>query len=253
VASSESSVVISASTQVTVGNTIQGSPVTPSSQDNDIDEDTETGDVDEGTDVDSGITLEEGTDDEDITEESDQGEETTETDYSSHWANDYIEKIIAAGIAQGISSTQFEPDRDLTRAEMTKMVLNAFDYDVGPVESSTFSDVDVDEWYAPYVEKAYTAGIVIGYSDGTFKPNNLVNRAEAMKIIVNTYAIVNDLTLTANSLPFTDVVQDAWYTKYISYGYYKGIIGGYSDGTFKPENPVTRAEFSKMTVLLLGL
>ncbi|MFA6528435.1 MAG: S-layer homology domain-containing protein [Candidatus Gracilibacteria bacterium] len=257
VASSEKSVVISSSTQVNSENTIQGSSSTPSHDD--TDEDTETGDIDESTDDDSGITLDEGTEE----EESDEGEENVgtdentsaeETDYSSHWAKNYIEKILEAGIAQGVSSTQFEPDRELTRAEMTKMVLNAFDYDIeGPIESSTFSDIDIDEWYAPYVEKAYTAGIITGYSDGTFKPNSLVNRAEAMKIIVNTYAIVNDLTLTANSLPFTDVIQDAWYTKYISYGYYKGIVGGYNDGTFKPENAVTRAEFSKMTVLLLDL
>ena len=261
-ASSERSVTITAATPTVATTTqpSQGSNALPTNLRNDEDliageeESTETDDggITIGGDTDSGeITSTDGTG---TSEESTSEGSTSEIDYENHWAKTYIEKVIEAGIAQGISETSFEPDRSLTRAEMTKMVLNGFDYSPNTsITESSFEDIEWDAWYAPYVESAYELGIINGYTDGTFKPDSLVNRAEAVKIIVNTYAITNDLTLTASSLPFTDTVEDAWYAPYISYAYHKGVVNGFKDGTFKPEDPVTRAEFCKIIVTLLGL
>ena len=87
--------------------------------------------------------------------------------------------------------------------------------------------------------KNYTAiiylqenGIIQGYPDGTFKPENSVNRAEFLKIIIEGSQIFTDAT---ENTPFPDVDHSAWYGPYLKKAYAEGWIDGYPDGTFKPE------------------
>ena len=187
--------------------------------------------------------------------DEDEDEEEITTDYEDHWAKSYIETIIEAGIASGLDEYTFMPDNALTRAEMTKMIVLAFEYNIQEdLISTVFPDVDPEEWYAPYVEAAYVNGLVSGYPDGTFQPGNNINRAEAMKIIVEAYLTDEEVdAIVTATLPFPDVEPDAWYTPYITYGYLEHIVSGYEDGTYGPANNVTRAEFSKIISNLLQL
>lgn len=119
-----------------------------------------------------------------------------------------------------------------------------------PLEAAAAATyTDVPEMRADYIaiEALTDAGIFQGYDDGTFKPDNGVNRAEALKIIFKSAGINPSGGLYATG--FSDVPIDAWYAGYVMEGVLKGIISGNPDGTFAGERGVNTAEFLKMTLL----
>lgn len=96
----------------------------------------------------------------------------------------------------------------------------------------------------PAVEhKAY----IVGYEDGTFQPDGDMTRAEAAAIFARMVSEEKGEKISGNH-SFTDVSENAWYADYIGYLAKYDIIKGYEDGTFRPDAPVTRAEFTAMTV-----
>lgn len=90
-------------------------------------------------------------------------------------------------------------------------------------------------------------GIFKGYSDGTFKPEKILNKAEALKIIIEGASIKTDDNNTATN--FKDVASSDWFAKYVAKGKELGIVNGNPDGTFLPGKTVTRAEFLKMVLI----
>lgn len=108
-----------------------------------------------------------------------------------------------------------------------------------------FSDVASTDAHAVAIESLVSQGILEGYSDGTFKPDQEVNRAEALKIILMGVGAEVDESSGA-ALVFSDVSEEDWFFSYVSTGVALGIIQGYEDGTFKPEQTVNRAEAVKM-------
>ncbi len=86
----------------------------------------------------------------------------------------------------GYPDGNFKPQESINRAELLKIVFKGRS-DVAPVTRRCFSDVSPREWYAPYVCAAKNRGIVDGYRNGTFKPGEAVNFAEAIKIVLNAY------------------------------------------------------------------
>ncbi|PIZ70701.1 hypothetical protein COY07_06250 [Candidatus Peregrinibacteria bacterium CG_4_10_14_0_2_um_filter_43_11] len=173
------------------------------------------------------------------------------TDTKSHWAYNYIETLRAAGIVHGKKTGIFAPNDQLTRAELTKIALNAFSIPVGTVTVNPFKDVNSTAWYAPYVAKAKELNIIEGYANGEFKPNQSINRAEALKILLMASGL--DLSGAASSKDFSDVNTGAWYAKYVSFAKTKGVVSGYGNGLFGPGNPVLRGEMAKMAVKTMGL
>ena len=96
----------------------------------------------------------------------------------------------------------------------------------------------------PAVEhKAY----IVGYEDGTFQPDGDMTRAEAAAIFARMISEEKGEKINGNH-SFTDVSKNAWYADYIGYLAKYDIIKGYEDRTFRPDAPVTRAEFTAMTV-----
>lgn len=96
----------------------------------------------------------------------------------------------------------------------------------------------------------YRRGVIGGYPDGEFKGGRTVNRAEAAKfLLLAKYATVDELKNTGR---FTDVVEGQWYVKFIVRAANLGIIEGYADGNFRPQNTVNTAEFLKMLTLTFG-
>jgi len=108
----------------------------------------------------------------------------------------------------------------------------------------SFSDVTSSHKNYVSIEWMSDEGTVEGYEDGTFKPDNAVNRAELMKMVVLMSVDEVDLTDSyANCFP--DVTTD-WYAKYVCYALEQEWVGGYPDGTFKPGNNVNRVEAMKI-------
>jgi len=93
-------------------------------------------------------------------------------------------------------------------------------------------------------------GVLLGYEDGTFKPNNGINRAELMKILVAGQGIYPDEYQYMEC--FSDV-KDEWFAPYVCYAKEMGWVSGNPDGTFAPAKNVNRAEGSKMVLNSLGI
>ena len=114
-----------------------------------------------------------------------------------------------------------------------------------------FSDVDGSTLEGQAIIDLYQRGIIEGYPDGSFRPNEMVNRAQALKILfLARYGAVEELQ---NSGVFSDVLNDQWYTRFVMRGVQDGIISGYPDRSFRPERVVNTVEILKMTVLIFGL
>jgi len=179
-----------------------------------------------------------------------EAEASTFSDVESHWAKTYINRLQAMNIVQGKTESNFEPDSSATRAELIKMALLAFDYEIDTeVEESDFTDVDLNAWYAPYVVKAKKIGLVEGYVDGTFRPDQAVKRAETLKIIL----AASELEIEGGKMDFEDTITGAWYENYVAFAQLKGVVSGYKNKTFGPEKEVTRAEIAKMLIKVMAL
>src|SRR5699024_9765866 len=89
-----------------------------------------------------------------------------------------------------------------------------------------------------------------GYSDNTFKPNGKITRAEAATMIAR--LVSGNENLVANSTKFSDA-NNMWYSGAVDFVSNKGIINGYPQNIFKPNNNITRAEFVQMISNYLGL
>lgn len=108
-----------------------------------------------------------------------------------------------------------------------------------------FKDVDSGNKNIKAISYLQENGVVSGYPDGTFKPNNTVNRAELIKILVGGKGITPALDANKNCFPD---VREEWFAPYVCYAKVQNWISGYPDGTFKPNQEVNKAEAIKMLI-----
>ena len=147
----------------------------------------------------------------------------------------------------GYTDGTFGPERNMTRAEVTTMFARLLteQIEADKTYSNPFSDVPKGCWAANYIGHMQQFGIINGYSDGSFRPDAPVTRAEFAAIASRFEK------LTEGSKSFTDVPDTYWAARYIDFAATRGWVTGYSDGTFKPEDPITRAEVAAATCRLL--
>lgn len=147
----------------------------------------------------------------------------------------------------GYTGGTFGPERNMTRAEVTTMFARLLteQIEADKTYSNTFSDVPKGYWAANYIGYMQQFGIITGYSDGSFRPDAPVTRAEFAAIASRFEK------LTEGSKSFSDVPDTYWAARYINFAATRGWVTGYSDGTFKPENTITRAEVAAVTCRLL--
>lgn len=176
------------------------------------------------------------------------------SDTKGHWASAYIKRLNDAGIVSGYGNGKYGPQDKVTRAQITKIALEAFGIGKAEsIENIVFKDVkNTSDWFAPYLEAAYLRNIVSGYKDGSFKPNRSVSRAEALKILFEA-AGLDVPSVSEGGLSFPDVGTSQWYAKYVSYASAKGVVGGYSNGRFGPNDGLTRGQVAKIVSLLMDL
>jgi plastocyanin len=107
-----------------------------------------------------------------------------------------------------------------------------------------FSDVHSDNPNYTAINDLKTREIISGYPDGTFQPDKVVNRVEALKIILGAAQV--DVSTSTRTAPFKDISQTEWYAPYLNKAYDLGVVQGYLDGTFKPTQTVNLAENLKI-------
>jgi alpha-tubulin suppressor-like RCC1 family protein len=153
----------------------------------------------------------------------------------------HINALVGLGIINGYSDNTFRPNNTLTRAQAAIMIVRAAGISTEGV-SSNFTDVPSSHAAHKFISAAYQAGIINGYSDGTFKPNANVTRAQIAIMVQRAFNVQSSGTI----ITFTDVPEGYAPKKFIEILASQKIVNGYSDGTFKPLNNVTRAQFSTM-------
>ena len=145
-----------------------------------------------------------------------------------------------------------KPNNQITRAEVATIFYRLLEDEVRDEYDTTtndFSDVTADSWYNQTVSTLARMGIVKGYEDGSFRPNAPITRAEFGAIATRFFA---ETGATYEPGTFTDVTGDEWFANAIQDAVNLGLIGGYEDGTVRPNNNITRAEACAIVNRTLG-
>lgn len=108
-----------------------------------------------------------------------------------------------------------------------------------------FSDVTSTHYNATAINWLAANGVVQGYSDGTFRPDSQINRAEFLKMLYETIGMVG---YDSTELRFIDVPSSEWYVKYVKEAFATGVVDGYPDGTFRPANYINFVEAVKIVM-----
>ncbi len=121
--------------------------------------------------------------------------------------------------------------------------------DFGRIKSESlrpeiFTDVPGNHIYAKAIKFLKDLHVIEGYKNGAFKPDNTLNRAESVKLILE----ANSIKLESAPNIFTDIKPSDWFAKYVNTAFKKEIIKGYKDQTFKAQNTISRAEFLKIAI-----
>ncbi|SET68337.1 X2-like carbohydrate binding domain-containing protein [Paenibacillus sp. NFR01] len=152
----------------------------------------------------------------------------------------------ASPYLKGYADGQFKPDRNITRAEIASILANAFAGKEGGNETS-FGDVSSGSWAAEAIAKVTKLGLMQGYPDGSFQPDRPLTRAELASLIVSLLP-----EASGQGQGFTDITG-SWAKAAILKAQAAGILKGYPDGTFRPDQPLTRAETVVAMNRVLGI
>ena len=177
------------------------------------------------------------------------------TDTVGYWGANYVEFLYTSGVTTGYADGTFRPDQNITRAQFSVMLYRCLGLDESRYAGVElpFADLDkIADSAVPAIKALYSEGVINGSKgkDGQiyFNPNAPLTRAQASAMIGRTqekgYATV-ELTFTdAGKIP-------AYATFYIQTMAAQGILGGYADGSFKPNNNITRGQMAKILYNLM--
>lgn len=171
---------------------------------------------------------------------------------SALWAKEYIEGLARKEIITGTGNGNFEPNKGVTREELVKMIVKAFDFKSLGSQTS-FADVSAGQWYTGYIDIAYGNGIIKGTSEEIFGVGQPVTR-EDLAVIVDRAIAVQALTLSAKQEKnsFADESEISDYAKAaVEHMQMFGIINGKDDNKFCPKQGATRAEVAKIIYLIM--
>lgn len=163
------------------------------------------------------------------------------------WAGEAINYLAQKEIISGTGNGSFEPYRNVTREEFTKMLILANDLMVD-YAVPTFDDAARHDWFYPYVASAQNTGIVTGYSADCFGVGDNITRQDMAVLIYRAFLHKGtELKSVRDSITFFDDAEIDDYAKDAVYSLYKaGIINGFDNGSFGPGKYATRAEAAKM-------
>jgi len=157
------------------------------------------------------------------------------------WYYQYVKSLYDAGITNGCGNGKYCPNNYVTRAEMAAFIARAMGLSMPSCTDQPFTDIPEGSWFCSSVAAIKDAGITNGYSDGTYRPNNLVTRAEMAAFIARAKGFA---TSECDSLVFSDISIGAWYCKYVKAIKDANITNGCGNGKYCPNNYVTRAEMA---------
>lgn len=157
-------------------------------------------------------------------------------DTNGHWAEEYANKLYEKGIFNGDENGNANLGLNIKRSEFITLLIRGLYPDTQHLGYNPFKDVQNDDWFYSYVGVAVQEGIVSGDGSGFFYPDQLIKREEIVLMLSRA------LNLNGGNSLFTDVPRTYPYYGQISAVSQKGYINGYSDGSFGPQLPATKAE-----------
>lgn len=159
----------------------------------------------------------------------------------SDWYYDGVEYAYANGLMNGTSATLFEPEATMTRGMLVTVLGRAEGVSGG--SGSAFSDVDPNEYYAPYIAWASNCGIVNGVGGGMFEPDDTVTREQIAKIFKGYYEYLGDAANSSSAVDYADayLISD-WAVPGVAFCKEKGLMQGKDGNMFDPQGGATRAE-----------
>ncbi len=173
------------------------------------------------------------------------------SDIKGHWAEEYIGDFITNGIIKGYPDGTFKPERNISRAEFASLMFRLLGLKILPDGKESVQIKELKgTWAKGYLEALVDNGIIdiTEYPDG-YDANGAITRIEIAKMIIRSIGKDREAKNLKSSTGFIDdktiMVSDKGY---VSLAKRYEIISGYEDGTFKPDNPATRAETVKMLV-----
>lgn len=162
---------------------------------------------------------------------------------SSYDYYDAVSYLYRQGTVQGYPDGTFQPERVVSRVESLKFIFAGLDQSLTSGLTASYTDTRSDQWYSTYLSNASSRGIVQGYSDGSFKPTQGVNRVEFLKMLFSTVDVSVDPVVTED--PYDDVNALSWYAPYVQYAKEKNIFP-ISGSVFNPAEPMSRVEVAEV-------
>lgn len=167
---------------------------------------------------------------------------------TSDWFYDPVKYVYDKGLMTGTSATEFAPNLTTTRG-MIVSILHRLEG--GPVvENDAFSDVSSDDWYGQSVAWAASVGVVNGFEDGTFRPNDPITREQMAAILYNYSQYKGyDVSARADLSKYSDAASvSSWATEVLSWANAEGLVNGMTKTTLDPQASATRAQVA--TILM---
>jgi len=137
------------------------------------------------------------------------------------------------GLVGGYDDGSFGVDNEINRVEALKIITEYWEvpFPENTVDI-TFTDTEIDAWYEEYIEKALSLEIISGYPDGSFKPEQNVNRVEALKMV-----------MLSGGMEVPTSEDEYWYAGYLDYAIQNALLTSGPEGDYDPEAELTRGEF----------
>ncbi|WP_338554319.1 S-layer homology domain-containing protein [Paenibacillus sp. KS-LC4] len=178
-------------------------------------------------------------------------------DVQTHWGKDAINEMGSRLVIEGTGNGLFSPARDITRAEFAAILVRGLGLQLES-GAAVFSDVPTSAWYSGAVNTAHAYGLIGGFEDGTYRPNDRITREQAMLMIAKAMKLTNlKSQLPAQSIEqtlqaFKDAGKaSAWALGGIADSVQAGIVSGRSDAQLEPKAFITRAEVASIIQRLL--
>ena len=175
------------------------------------------------------------------------------TDVTNHWAYSAIKRVYTRGLMVGMDEKTFAPDQQLSRA-MLAVILYAMAGEPAVTGESPFTDVPAGCWYTDAIVWAAQNGIVSGFGDGTFRPNEAVTRAQAAVMLYGYAAFTGaDVTARADLSAYSDAGQiPAWAMDAMQWANARRLIVGRDSSHLVPDGNTTRAEMAAILSAYIG-
>ena len=170
------------------------------------------------------------------------------TDTNGHWAKQSIDYVVSKGYFNGLTRSEFGPDKSITRGQFVTVLGRMLNVNTSDYMSQNFADVNSQMYYSPYIAWANNMGIVGGVGQGRFAPDKVLTREE-MAVMMSKFLKVSNKNLNAKGTvtSFNDGSNiESWAKDAVSEMARLGVVSGMGDGNFAPKKPFTRAQVAQV-------